>query len=169
MWEKEISIQITKTMNEILQNQKEELKELIFKTPAFLTLYAVSHKDNRLEHAEERSVSIYLSVLCNQGPDELKDFFLEVKKTFNDDLNHLNKELPKGREERKKKIEATLLPVKQFIKSMPEEKGEIFRDALLGFITHARSTVGDTLESVMLPFISDNLRKIGDKRMRAIL
>ena len=156
-------------MNEILQNQKEELQKLINKAPALLTLYAVCHRDKRLEHSEERSVGIYLSVLCNQGPDELKDYFLDVKKTFNDDLDQLNNELPKGREERKKEIEEMLLPVKQFIIRMPEEKGEIFRDALLGFITHARSAVGDTLESVMLPFISDNLRKIGDKRMRAIL
>ena len=156
-------------MNEVIQNQKEELKELIYKVPALLTLYAVSHRVKHLEPSEERSATIYLSVLCNQGPDDFKDFFTEVKKTFSDDLSRLDSELPKGQEARKTEIENLLLPVKHFINKLPKDQGVIFKDALFGFVTHARSVVGDTLESVMLPFVSDNLRKIEDERMRGIL
>lgn len=156
-------------MNKFIKNQKEELQKLIYKAPALLTLYAVSHRDKHLGPAEERAAAIYLSVLCNQGPDEFQDFFKEVKKSFNDDIELLNNELPKGQKERKTEIEERLKPVKHFLDRMPEHEGAVFRDALLGFITHARSFVGDTLESVMLPFISDNLRKIEDKRMRGIL
>ncbi len=156
-------------MNKFIKKQKAELQELIYKTPAYLTLYAISHRDKHLEQSEGRSAGIYLSVLCNQGPEEFKDFFKEVKETFNDDLNTLNKELPKGQKERKTEIEERLVPVKHFIDKIPGNQGIVFRDALLGFITHARSYVGEALESVMLPFISDNLRKIGDERMREIL
>lgn len=156
-------------MNELIRNQNRELKELIYKTPALLTLYSICHRGKRLEPSEERSASIYLSVLCNQGPDELKEFFGDVKETFNEDLDRLNKELPKGQEERKNKIEEQLLPVKHFIMNLPGGQGVLFKDALLGFITHTRSAVGDALESVMLPFISDNLRKIEDERMLKIL
>lgn len=156
-------------MNEFIQDQNEKLKGLIYKTPALLTLYSICHRDERLEPAEERSAAIYLSVLCNQGPEEFKDFFTEVKENFTDDLKILDNELPKGHEERKKKIEECLLPVKHFMMTLPGSRGIVFKDALLGFITHTRSAVGDTLESVMLPFISDNLRKIEDERMRGIL
>lgn len=156
-------------MNELIQKQKEELKELIYKVPALLTLYAVSHRGESLEPSEERSATIYLSVLCHQGPENLRDFFVEVKKSFTDDLYQMDRKLPKGHEERKKEIESRLFPVKRYIATLPGGQGIIFKDALLGFITHARSAVGDTLESVMLPFISDNLRKIEDERMRWIL
>jgi hypothetical protein len=156
-------------MNELIQKQKEDLKDLIYKVPALLTLYAVSHRGESLEPSEERSAAIYLSVLCHQGPELLRDFFLEVKKSFTDDLYQLDQELPKGHEERKKEVEIRLIPVKRFIAALPGGEGVVFKDALLGFITHARSAVGDTLESVMLPFISDNLRKIEDERMRWIL
>lgn len=156
-------------MNKFIKNQNEELQKLIYKAPALLTLYVVSHRGKSLGPSEERSAEIYLSVLCNQGPDEFREFFEEVKKTFNDDLDHLNKELPKGQKERKFEIENQLVPVKHFLDKLPLNQGVAFRDALLGFITHARSFVGDALESVMLPFISDNLRKIEDERMRGIL
>ena len=156
-------------MNEIIKNQDKELQEVIYKAPALLTLYAVSHRNKNLEPMEERAAAIYLSVLCNQGPDEFQDFFREVNKTFGNDLSYLNEVLPKGQEERKTEIENRLLPVKRFINELSEEQGVVFKDALLGFITHAKSAVGETLESVMLLFISDNLRKIEDERMRGIL
>lgn len=157
-------------MNEFIHNQDQELQDLIYKTPALVTLFAISHRgDKHLEPTEERSSGIYLSVLCNQGPDKLQDYFKEVKKNYHEELRELHKELPQDADSRKSEIEARLRPVKKFITTLPESHRVIFKDALLGFITHTRSVVGDTLESVMLPFISDNLRKIEDERMRRIL
>ncbi|MBE0649866.1 MAG: hypothetical protein IH595_03390 [Bacteroidales bacterium] len=156
-------------MNEIIQNQKEELKDLIYKAPALITLYAVNHRGESLGPSEERAAIIYLSILCNQGPEELQDFFVDVKKTFQECLSKLDKSLPKGEKERKAEIEEQLLPVKHFINTLPLSYKTIFKEALLGFLTHARGVVGDTLESVILPFISDNLRKIENERMRWIL
>ncbi len=156
-------------MNEIIQEQKEELRTLIYKAPALLTLYAISHRGEHLENCEERSATIYLSVLSNQGPRQFKDYFMEVKKHFTENLVKLDQELPKGHDERQLEIENRLLPVKRFIAALPASQGIAFKEALLGFITHARSALADTLESVLLPFVSDNLRKIENQRMRFIL
>ncbi|MBN2638354.1 MAG: hypothetical protein JXR65_04635 [Bacteroidales bacterium] len=157
-------------MNEIIQNQDQELQRVIYQIPALITLYAISHRgEKHLDPKEEKSAAIYLTVICNQGPEKFKDFFKEVKKTFKKDLHELNEELPGETENRKAEIEKRLLPVKTFLKDLPETHEVPFKDALFGFATHTRSVVGDTLESVMLPFISDNLRKIEDERLHRIL
>lgn len=157
-------------MNEFINVQDQDLQKVIYQTPALITLYALSNRDeNHLNSREEKSAVIYLTVICNQGSDKFKDYFKEVKKTFKKDLHELNEELPGETENRKAEIEKRLLPVKKFIKELPETHQVPFKDALFGFATHTRSVVGDTLESVMLPFISDNLRKIEDQRLRRIL
>lgn len=157
-------------MNEIIQKQNEELIKVIYKAPALITLYVASQvSSGHLEPSEERSAKIYLSILCNQGDDELQDYFLEVKKTFEDDLEQLNKELPSNSDKRKDEIEMRLKPVKRFITTLPPSLGSRFREALLSIIIHSRNANNDILLSVVLPFISENLMKLEDERLRRIL
>ena len=157
-------------MIELIQDQDHELQQLLFQTPALITLYEVSHRGvKHLDPIEEKQAAIYLTVICNQGPEKFKDFFKEVKKSFKHNLHALNEELPGEAEKRRAEIEKRLRPAKKFIAQLPETHQTSFKDALFGFATHTRSVVGDTLESVILPFISDNLRKIEDERLHRIL
>ncbi len=157
-------------MNEIIKKQNQELKNVIYKTPALITLFVASQvAGGHLVPAEERTAKVYLSVLSNQAGKELQDYFQEVKKTFDDDIKTLNEELPKDTKIRKEKIEQLLQPVKTFLSQLPPSSGIVFKDALLGFVLHARDFRQDTLESVILPFVSDDLRKIENERLRRIL
>ncbi len=157
-------------MHLIIQRQTPELQSVIFKAPALITLYVASQvSTGNLEPSERKSAKIYLSILSNQGADELRDYFSEVKKTFDNDLNRLNKELPADSEKRKDEIEQRLKPVRKFIASLPSSLGIMFKDALLSIIMHSRNSNNDTLLNVVLPIISDELIKIEDKRMREIL
>ena len=157
-------------MNEIIKKQDQELKNVIYKTPALITLFVASQvAEGHLVPAEERTAKVYLSVLSNQADKELQDYFQEVKKTFDDDIKILNEELPKDTKIRKEKIEQLLQPVKTFLSQLPSSSGIVFKDALLGFVSHARDFRQDTLESVILPFVSDDLRKIENERLRRIL
>jgi len=157
-------------MNEIITNQALELQTVIYKAPALITLYVVSQTGGgHLDPSEEKSAKMYLSILSNQGPEELQDYFKEVKQTFEQDLNGLNKELPANSDKRKEEIELRLKPVKNFILTLPSAQGVVFKEALLSFIIHSRNANKDTLLSVILPFISDDLMKIEDERMRRIL
>ncbi len=157
-------------MNEIIQKQDQELRSVIYKVPALITLFVVSQvAEGHLVPAEERTAKVYLSILSNQANEELQDYFQEVKKTFDDDIKTLNEELPKDTKKRKEKIEQLLQPAKIFLSQLPSPLGVVFKDALLGFVLHARDLRQDTLESVILPFISDDLRKIENERLRRIL
>lgn len=157
-------------MNEIIQKQKPELRKLLYKAPALITLYVASQvSSGNLEPSEERSAKIYLSILCNQGPEKLQDYFLEVKNTFEEDMAKLNKELPSDSEKRKDEIESRLKPVKKFIATLPASLGIQFKDTLLSIILHARNANNDTLLSVILPLISENFIKLEDERLRRIL
>ncbi len=157
-------------MNEIIQKQTPELRNTIYKAPALITLYVASQvSTGYLEPSEERSAKIYLSILCHQGNEELQDYFLEVKKTFEEDLHLLNKELQADPEKRKDEIETRLKPVKRFITTLPSSLGSRFKEALLSIIIHSRNANNDTLLSVVLPFISEDLMKLEDDRLRRIL
>ncbi len=157
-------------MNEIIQKQDQELKDIIYKVPALITLYVASQvAEGHLVPAEEKSAKIYLSILCNQANESLKDYFIKVKESFDEDIEMLDKELPKDSDKRKEKIEQMLKPVKTFLYQVPEPTGILFKDALLGFVSHARDYRQDTLEDVVFPFASDELRKIENERLRKIL
>ncbi len=157
-------------MNEIIQKQNQELRNVIYKTPALITLLVASQvAEGHLVPTEERTAKIYLSILSNQADEALQDYFQEVKKTFDDDIKTLNEELPEDTKKRKEKIEQLLQPVKTFLFQLPSSLGVVFKDALLGFVLHARNFTQDTLESVVFPFVSDDLRKIENERLRKIL
>ena len=157
-------------MNEIIKKQDQELRDIIYKVPALITLFVVSQvAEGHLVPAEERTAKVYLSVLSNQADEAFQDYFREVKKTFDNDIKTLNEELPKDTKKRKEKIGQLLRPVKRFLSQLPPSLSIVFKDALLGFVAHSRDFRQDTLESVVLPFISDDLRKIEDERLRRIL
>lgn len=157
-------------MNEIIKKQNQELRDVIYKVPALVTLFvACQVAEGHLVPTEERTAKVYLSILSNQAEEDLQDYFQGVKKTFESDIETLDKELPKDTKKRKEKIEQLLAPVKTFLAQLPSPLGVVFKDALLGFVLHARDLRQDTLEGVMLPFISDDLRKIENERLRRIL
>ncbi len=157
-------------MNEIIQKQNQELKDIIYKVPALITLFVASQvAKGHLVPTEERMAKVYLSILSNQANEALQDYFLKVKKTFESDVKTLNEELPKETLKRKEKIEQLLQPAKIFLAQLPQPLGVVFKDALLGFVSHTRDFRQDILESVLLPFISEDLRKIENKRLRRIL
>jgi len=157
-------------MNEIIKKQDQELQHVIYKVPALITLFVASQVAERhLVPREERTAKIYLSILSNQADEALQDYFQEVKKTFENDIKTLDEELPKDAQKRKEKIEQLLQPAKIFLSQLPPRLSVMFKDALLGFVSHARDYRQDLLESVMLPFISDDLQKIENKRLRRIL
>jgi hypothetical protein len=157
-------------MNEIIKEQDQKLRDVIYKVPALITLFVVSQvAEGHLVPTEERTAKVYLSILSNQADEALLDYFQEVKKTFESDLETLDAELPKDTKKRKEKIEELLQPAKAFLAHLPSPLGVVFKDALLGFVSHARDYRQDILESVMLPFISDDLRKIENDRLRRIL
>ncbi len=157
-------------MNEIIKKQDRELRNIIYKVPALITLFVASQvAEGHLVPTEERTARVYLSILSNQADEALQDYFQEVKKTFENDIEVLNKELPKGTKERKEKIEQLLQPAKTFLSQLPAPLNIVFKDALLGFVSHARDYRQDILESVILPFISDDLQRIENERLRRIL
>jgi len=157
-------------MNEIIKKQNQELQNIIYKVPALVALFVASQiAGGHLVTTEERTAKIYLSILSNQADEALQDYFQEVKKTFENDIETLDKELPKDIKKRKEKIEQLLQPAKMFLSQLPPPLGVVFKDALLGFVSHTRDFRQDILESVLLPFISDDLRKIENERLRRIL
>jgi len=157
-------------MNEIIEKQNQELRNVIYKVPALITLFVASQvAEGHLVPAEEKTAKVYLSILSNQADEALQDYFQEVKKTFENDIETLNKELPKNTKKRKEKIEQMLQPAKTFLAQLPSPLGIVFKDALLGFVSHARDSRQDFLESVVFPFVSDDLRKIENERLRRIL
>ncbi len=157
-------------MNEIIKKQDQELRNVIYKVPALITLFVVSQvAEGHLVPTEEKTAKVYLSILSNQADEALQDYFQEVKKTFDEDIKALDKELPKDTKKRKENIEQLLKPVKTFLSQLPSPLGVVFKDALLGFVSHARDYRQDILESVILPFVSDDLRKIENDRLRRIL
>ena len=157
-------------MNEIIKKQNQELQNIIYKVPALVTLFVASQvAEGHLVPTEERTAKVYLSILSNQADEALQDYFQEVKKTFDDEIKVLDEELPKDTKKRKEKIEQLLKPAITFLSQLPSPLGVVFKDALLGFVSHARDYRQDILESVMLPFISDDLRKIENDRLRRIL
>ena len=157
-------------MNEIIKKQNQELQNIIYKVPALVTLFVASQvAEGHLVPTEEKTAKVYLSILSNQADEALQDYFQEVKKTFDDEIKALDEELPKDTKKRKEKIEQLLKPAITFLSQLPSPLGVVFKDALLGFVSHARDYRQDILESVMLPFISDDLRKIENDRLRRIL
>ena len=157
-------------MNEIIKKQNQELQNIIYKVPALVTLFVASQvAEGHLVPTEERTAKVYLSILSNQADEALQDYFQEVKKTFDDEIKVLDEELPKDTKKRKEKIEQLLKPAITFLSQLPSPLGVVFKDALLGFVSHARDYRQDILESVILPFISDDLRKIENDRLRRIL
>jgi len=92
-------------MNEIIQKQDQELKDIIYKVPALITLYVASQvAEGHLVPAEEKSAKIYLSILCHQANETLQDYFKKVKESFDENIELLDKELPKNPEERRKAL-----------------------------------------------------------------
>lgn len=157
-------------MNQIIAEQPKELKELIYKAPALISLYVAARLgDGHLASSEIKSVKQYASILSHQGPDDLQDYYKEVRKSIVYDIEELDKQLPDDKNERQKEIEKRLQPVKAFISKLPVESGEVLKDTLLSFIIHARNATEDTMVSFVLPFVMDELVKLEDERLQKLL
>ncbi len=157
-------------MNEIIAEQPKELREVIYRAPALISLYVAARLgEGHLASSEIKSVKQYASILSHQGPDDVQDYYKEVRKTIVNDIEELDQQLPDDKNERQKEIEKRLQPVKAFISKLPVETGEVFKDTLLSFIIHARNATEDTMVSFVLPFVMDELVKLEDERLQKLL
>ncbi len=157
-------------MKEFIEKQDKETQALVYKAPALITLFVASSIENgKLSPVEEKSAKKYIYILSYESDEALADYFQHVEKTFEDDILELDKILPKNTAERKERIEEMLDPVRTFIDQLPESIGVVFRDDLLGFIKHTRNVRHDTLEAIVLPIISDELKKYEETRLRRLL
>ena len=109
------------------------------------------------EHAgmlsqKERRLAVNLArVRSFDAPDEFKPFFKEVYRTFESDLEALDKSLPAGKAEREAVIKSKLEEVNDILANMPHSQSRKLRQA---FVKFARMTAKGKRTSVEKHFAS---------------
>lgn len=133
-------------------------RELLLKAPVYMSLLAAQHDGTLLP--KERNAALKLShIKTFSSSVELQDYFKDVEKSFEENLNSLDKSLPAGFEERKKTIEKKLLKIKNILDRIEYNYATKLTKNLNSFLKHVYKTHSNLYEVIVLPLFFDYINK----------
>lgn len=135
-----------------LENLTKQETDQLLKFPSYISLLA-ANADGRMDDEEKKTAIKFTHIKTFSSDPKLKDFYAEVNKTFEQDINMLDKELPKERHERQAAIENELSKLKEILLKLPNEYQAIMLHSMQSYKDHVSHAHYNVLESFVLPIV----------------
>ena len=139
-------------------NLTENEYEMLLKFPAYISLLA-ANRDGILDDAEKKSAIKLAHIKTYTSDPLLIDFFDEVDKSFENDIEQLDLELPKGKENRDEAIRSELLKLEMILLKTGEEYFTAMHESMRSFKEHVSKAHHNVLVDFVFPLQIKGLRK----------
>ena len=134
-----------------LKNLTIEEYEMLLKFPAYISLLA-ANKDGMLDDVEKKSAIKFAHIKTYSCDRLLLDFFKDVDKVFEKNIVHLDKALPKGKENRDAAIKSELLKLEAIVLKSGAEYSSLMHDSMKSFKDHVSKAHNNVLVDFIFPF-----------------
>lgn len=149
---KPLSMATLNTHFEGFSNLTQQETDQLLKFPLYISLLA-ANADGKMDNEEKKSAIKFTHIKTFSSDPKLKDFYVEVSKTFEQDIDALDKQLPKERHERQAAIENELSKLKAILLKLPKEYQSIMLHSMQSYKDHVSHAHYNVLESFVLPIV----------------
>jgi len=134
----------------IFNNITSQEKEMLLKFPAYISLLA-ANSDSILDDAEEKSAIELAHIKTFSCDPLLADFYTEAYKVFKDNLEYLNKSLPKEKDNREAAIKQQLLNLETIVFKLGEDYTAAMNRSMKSFTEHVSRAHRSALVNFIFP------------------
>lgn len=124
-------------------------REKLLQFPAYLTLLAANNVS--LEKSEKQEAQKFAHIKTFTSHPLLRDFYEEVDSRFKSDLEKLDAELPKDKDQREQTIRKRLVEIEMVLGKLSEEYSLIMHKSMQSFKEHISRAHHNVLESFVFP------------------
>ncbi len=136
-------------MNELEELNAQE-KEMLFKAPAYVSLLA-ANDDGEMDEAEKKSAIEFSHIKTFSCDPILTHFYREVEKVFGANIDELDRQLPKGKTERKDEINNELLKLEPMLSKMGNAFAYLLHRSFISYTEHVSKAHRSVLTSFVIP------------------
>ena len=123
-------------------------KETLLKFPAYITLLAAD-SDGLLDKAEKKEAIKLEHIKTFSADPLLAEFYMEADKVFENNLEQIDKNLPKGKSSREASIKNELTRIEKIISKLGEDYTSVMHRSMKSFKDH----VSKAHHNVLIDFI----------------
>ena len=125
--------------------------EMLLKFPAYLSLLAATH-DDKLDKTEKSSAIKFMHIKTFTCDPYLCPFYKEADKVFVENIEKLDKELPKEKEARDAAIKKELLDIEKIVLKLGNQYTELMHHSMKLFKDHVSKAHHSVLVDFIFPF-----------------
>ncbi len=137
-------------MKELERLSKHE-KEMLLKAPAYVSLLA-ANSDGEMDETEKKSAIKFSYVKTYSCVPSLREFYSEVEKVFDTNIEQLDNELPKGKEERENQIKKELDKLAPILSKLGSEYAAALHHSFTTYAEHVSKAHNSVITSFLIPF-----------------
>jgi hypothetical protein len=137
-------------MNELEKLTPQE-KELLYKAPAYVSLLA-ANADGKMDEEEKKSALETSHIKTFSCLPALKEFYDEVGKSFENNIQQLNNTLPSERVQRNEAITKSLAELESIFAKLGNEYAEKLHTSFVAFSEHVSKAHHSLIASFLFPF-----------------
>lgn len=144
------------------KNLSELEKTALLKFPAFISLLA-ANIDDKLDDADKKSAIKFAHIKTFSCDPLLTEFYREADKVFENNIEQLDKDLPKERESREEAIKKELLNLDKILLKLGKQYALVMHRSMKSFKEHVskahHNVLVDFLFPLPIPGLTDKEKK----------
>lgn len=133
--------------------------EKLLKFPAYISLFAAD-RDDKLDEAEKESAIKFAHTKTFSCDPLLTEFYNEADKVFENNIDQLDKELPKDKDSREAAIKKALLNLEKIVSKLGEKYASTMSHSMKSFTEHVskahHNVLVDFIIPLSIPGLTDN-------------
>lgn len=133
--------------------------EALLKFPAYISLLAAD-RDDKLDEAEKESAIKFAHTKTFSCDPLLTEFYSEADKVFENNIDQLDKELPKDKDGREEAIRKELLNLEKIVSKLGEKYTSTMSNSMKSFTEHVskahHNVLVDCIIPLSIPGLTDN-------------
>ena len=123
---------------------------ILLKFPAYISLLA-AEKDNSLDKTERKAAIQFCHIKTYSCDPLLSEFYKEAEKVFEKNITTLDKQLPKNKAEREKKLKNDLVKIETILLKLDPEYASVMHRSMESFKNHVSRAHRNVLEYFIFP------------------
>jgi oligoendopeptidase F len=132
------------------QQLNEDEKVLLLKAPAYISLLA-ANADGEIDDTEKKAAIDLVHVKTYSSKPLLRDYYIEVEKMLIDSVESLDRQLPKGKEERKVAILDVFKKMESTFSKLDPLYAQALHESLESYKNHVSKAHRNVLASFIIP------------------